>query len=83
LVEITKSITENYIYVGLIKGGAMFKADVTREYPEADIISVRANKGNLQFCIFDTNGIGWKILNEGTISEGEVLHFILPRKVSQ
>jgi hypothetical protein len=56
----------------------MFKSnrtqDLTEYYKNTDIISVRANKDGLQYCLFQ-EGIGYKILNEGRYKIGEVLHF--------
>lgn len=64
----------------------MFRADekrsIANHYPKADLINVRANRNNLQFCIFEINkdSGGYKILNEGHIPINKVMSFILPTK---
>jgi hypothetical protein len=57
----------------------MFKAninkDIAKHYKNTDIISVRANKNGLQWCLFEDTGLGYGIENEGCEHIGEVLHF--------
>ena len=61
----------------------MFRPDVIRNilfnYPKADLITVRANKNNLQYCIIqiDEKTGGYKILNEGTLPQDKVIGFEL------
>jgi len=53
--------------------------DLTEYYKNTDIISVRANKDGLQYCLFEDTGLGHNILNEGCYKSGEVLHFKIKR----
>lgn len=61
----------------------MFRPDYLRNiafnYPKADLITVRANKDYLQWCIIriDNKSGGYKILNEGTLPLGKVMGFEL------
>jgi len=61
----------------------MFRPDKLRSipfsYPKADLITVRANKNNLQWCIIqiDEKTGGYKVLNEGTLPLSKVIGFEL------
>ena len=53
--------------------------NIAFNYPKADLITVRANKDCLQWCIIsikDKTG-GYRILNEGTLPLGKVMGFEL------
>lgn len=53
--------------------------NIVFDYPKAELLTIRANKNNLQWCILsiDDKTGGYKILREGTLPIGKVMGFEL------